>query len=78
MSRKTAISRWCAQPKRERVKYRLHPLIHTRLGFALAQDDRSRRKAQGTRRKAQGIEKEVRRQRSEVRKQNRLIREFEN
>ena len=37
MSRKTTVSKWCAQPKRERVKYRLHPLIHTLLKFNLAQ-----------------------------------------
>ncbi len=37
MSRKTATLKWYAQAKRGTVKCGLHPLIHTRLEFNLAQ-----------------------------------------
>lgn len=38
MSRTNTIPKWCAQAKREGVKWRLHPLIYTRLEFTPAQD----------------------------------------
>ena len=48
-------------------KCELHPLIHTRLGFALAQDDRSRRRAQGTGHRERSQTSEVGGRRSENR-----------